>query len=927
MQPVAGSQPARRRHVPRPVAPSRPRRGMVRWSAPFRVLGAFLAIVSVLTAAGALGASPAGATVPGQPGTTQAGTPVFTEDFENPAGLDPTNVNPVAYNVSSPSYVGAGGKTYTGSPEWIDGERCDGVIISYQNTGTPSWALTDNGASVTPPAPPYRCSTSTGVESLQFLRLLARAMGQQFGGGDANQVVSQFTECNNTNSSSYSGSTVCPTIPTGSTNGVMLQTEQSFTTIPGHYYVFGVDTAYICGSSASDPRYQFGYFTGNNPATVAPVGAELNGCSTTNSPTVQHFTRSYTLDSTYGAFSGQTRTISLNSMLTNSAVRATTTSMGISLWNNQGATNGNDGSFDNIRVVDVTPQLDKSVSPSSITQGSTSKLTFTITNTSELDAKPNWTFVDQLPTGVVVANPNGVTTTCLNPAGTAGTQATVTAAAGSTSVTVNGSLAAGQSSCTVTVDVTAAGPGTYTNSGCTDTTGAPIPGCVSNFTTLNGLNPPGPAVVTVTPVIDLSIKKTVTESSYVAGGTIHYQVTVSNAASTASNPISTAIGVVVSDPIPSSITGASWTCTASTGGSCTSGSGSSITDTVTIPAGGSVTYDVTGTVAAGATGNLVNTATAVPPATMLVPGAPGGSGPYPVTDANCPPSPGAGCSASVTTPPRAIDLVKTPSPTTFTAAGQTITYTFKATNTGGVTLHGVTITDPLPGLSALTCNPVAPATLAPGTSMTCTATYVTKQSDVDAGRVDNTATTQGLDPAGLPVSDMASATVTATAAASIDLVKTANPTTFTAAGQPITYTFVATNTGSVTLSDVTIDDPLPGLSPLTCDPAQPAVLAPGATLTCTATYVTTEADVDAGKVTNSATTHGETPNHHRLHHESSVTVTVQPPVVLDTSTDNPHLGSLPRTGLDLLAMAGLGFGLLGFGVLLAAGSRRRRVTS
>ena len=63
-------------------------------------------------------------------------------------------------------------------------------------------------------------------------------------------------------------------------------------------------------------------------------------------------------------------------------------------------------------------------------------------------------------------------------------------------------------------------------------------------------------------------------------------------------------------------------------------------------------------------------------------------------------------------------------------------------------------------------------------------------------------------------------------------------------GQVLTYTLTATNSGNVTLTGVTIEDPLPGLSPLTCAPAQPAALAPDGTLTCTANYTVTQADID-----------------------------------------------------------------------------------
>jgi hypothetical protein len=55
------------------------------------------------------------------------------------------------------------------------------------------------------------------------------------------------------------------------------------------------------------------------------------------------------------------------------------------------------------------------------------------------------------------------------------------------------------------------------------------------------------------------------------------------------------------------------------------------------------------------------------------------------------------------------------------------------------------VTDPLPGLSAITC----PATtLAAAASMNCTATYVITAGDMSAGVIDNTATVTGQPPPG-----------------------------------------------------------------------------------------------------------------------------------------------------------------------------------
>ena len=79
---------------------------------------------------------------------------------------------------------------------------------------------------------------------------------------------------------------------------------------------------------------------------------------------------------------------------------------------------------------------------------------------------------------------------------------------------------------------------------------------------------------------------------------------------------------------------------------------------------------------------------------------------------------------------------------------------------------------------------------------------------------------------------------------------------FAQAGETIEYTFTVTNTGNVTISNVTIDDPLVPVA------GTIASLAPGEvdTATFATTYVITQADVDAGMVENQAIANGQTPD-------------------------------------------------------------------
>ncbi|WP_286957822.1 DUF7507 domain-containing protein [Brevibacterium sp. UBA7493] len=192
-------------------------------------------------------------------------------------------------------------------------------------------------------------------------------------------------------------------------------------------------------------------------------------------------------------------------------------------------------------------------------------------------------------------------------------------------------------------------------------------------------------------------------------------------------------------------------------------------------------------------------------------------------------------------------------------AGDTVAYTFEVRNTGAITITDLALNDPRLG-GAIDC---PEEVLASGSRMACTGTSLTiTQEDIDSGSVDNTATVTGNpingadevsaeDSFTLPVSGQPSFTLEKTAADGEDRDGSGTAS----AGDTIDYSFTVTNTGTVTISDLTIDDPL--LDEVTCDPS---AVAPGESVTCTAApYVLTQADVDAGEVTNTATLTGSGP--------------------------------------------------------------------
>ncbi|MFC7525805.1 Ig-like domain-containing protein, partial [Parapedobacter sp. GCM10030251] len=193
-----------------------------------------------------------------------------------------------------------------------------------------------------------------------------------------------------------------------------------------------------------------------------------------------------------------------------------------------------------------------------------------------------------------------------------------------------------------------------------------------------------------------------------------------------------------------------------------------------------------------------------------------------------------------------------------------ITYGITVANTGNVTIDNIVLTD---------ANAVIPAgqenigTLAPGASTTITVTHAVTQADLDAGSVSNQATATGEDPAGDPVTDDSDdpGTPDPNDPTSTDVVQTPELTVtkvVTSAGpyntvdDVITYDITVANTGNVTIDNIVLTD---ANAVIPAGQENIGTLAPGTSTTITVTHAVTQADLDAGSVSNQATVTGEDP--------------------------------------------------------------------
>ena len=203
-------------------------------------------------------------------------------------------------------------------------------------------------------------------------------------------------------------------------------------------------------------------------------------------------------------------------------------------------------------------------------------------------------------------------------------------------------------------------------------------------------------------------------------------------------------------------------------------------------------------------------------------------------------SSGGQCAATLLVIPNPALTVAKSSTTSSLSAPGTVSYSYLVTNTGNVTLTGIALVDDNSDAA-----PVCLATtLAPSATTTCTATHTFTQAELDAngspaagsGLLTNNVTASSNQGA----SDTDTLNIPITPNPAMTVAKSSTTSSLSAPGT-VTYSYLLTNTGNVTLTGISLVDDNTNAAP-SC---LATTLAPAATTTCSATHTFTQAELDA----------------------------------------------------------------------------------
>ncbi|MHB8882890.1 MAG: beta strand repeat-containing protein, partial [Thermodesulfovibrionales bacterium] len=612
-----------------------------------------------------------------------------------------------------------------------------------------------------------------------------------------------------------------------------ITTGATLTTANNEYFEFALDTT---GYSSVYLSFDSLYKTPNGPKGLAVYYGTSNSRPETGTAVYSN-ANAMSSAATWFSF-GAGNSIAFTTGLNPSG----TTYFRIYAFNSGNTNAGSDLNIDNVLLTGcrpaVKPTISKSFSPSPVAANGISTLTFTLTNTDTVQLT-GAKFTDTLPAGLQVAATPAAGTTC-----TGGP--TWSPSAGASALDfgqVTGANIPAGGSCTASVNITATTSGPHNN--------------VSGFlsTAEGGTNTGIVASSTLTAILPPSMSKLFAPAPILAGSvsTLTFRITnpnqndpLNDVAFSDTFPIAPGNMVVANPP------NASLSDCGSPTFSPVAGAGSIAFSGGIIAGGGvcTVTVDVT----ASSTGTFNNTSGNV---SHIINGSP--------ENGNA-----ASASITVNPPNPALAILKQVAPaaagpwTSFLALteGSTVYYRFTIENTGDVPLSPVSITDDI--LDVSSCNAPWSSVLLPvavaandNHIISCIVGPITAIS----GSHLNTAYATGI-YGGAPEDSANSVATYATTG--LTIAKSATEGSFTAAGDVVHYNFLVTNNGFAPLAGpVTVSDDKSG------DELCPALstvgdlddyLDPGESITCTASYTVTAADVTAKSVTNvaSATAAGVT---------------------------------------------------------------------
>ncbi|WP_144062722.1 DUF7507 domain-containing protein [Sphingobacterium paucimobilis] len=218
----------------------------------------------------------------------------------------------------------------------------------------------------------------------------------------------------------------------------------------------------------------------------------------------------------------------------------------------------------------------------------------------------------------------------------------------------------------------------------------------------------------------------------------------------------------------------------------------------------------------------------------------------------------------------------------YDAVGKWIAYAIQVRNTGNMTLTNIVLTD---ANAVFPDNDAVIGTLAPGESKTIRAQHELTQADLNNDRVDNRALASGNKPDGNPITVQSEDPTTqeqddptSTGLTQIPqlIVKKVVTEAKTQVGEKMKYTVMVENTGNVTLRIVTVLDPN---AVFPNNDALLGTLDPGDKRAVVVEQLITQADVDAGMLSNQAFVTAKLPNDEPM-----------PPI----ASDNPNTVDVPN---------------------------------